>query len=870
MKRFLVSILVLVFVLVPIVSSALTPDELKSQIASLLQQIQQLKTQLAQMQSGGGASCHDFSSNLKIGDQSDEVSTLLTYLVKNGVASERSSNFSNAYDEQMASYVTAFQEKYVSEVLNPVALTHGTGYLGARTRAKLNQLYGCEVTKPVMNSPVISGIEGPQTLNVNQQGTWSVTAYDQNKGIGNLSYSVVWGDEGGAVGPSAGSPFLPQQSATFTHTYLQAGNYTPRFTVTNFDGKTAQTSLSVKVGSTVTPVPTFKPDITVTGVSCNPANPKIYEPIICSVTVYNNSPVSITKPFDVNIQGTAVTVSAPLNAYESRTVKPTAGFSFTAASSNTLNFPVDIWNSIDESNENNNMFSMIMNISGDKTPNQTITVLSPNGGESFQSGVSQTISWTTPSLYIFSGNFDVILHAVASGNNYVIKQNIAPISSDKQSISWTPVGPYEKDTQFVIQVCRTGTSICDQSDTSFTILSNASQPSIHITGTSGNQTSDSSINVNIGDTFTISGVPQNIQGLSYYYGSGYPTSGYYNRAFIFNQEFGNNNSCGNNEAAANGTWTMTCTAKVSGSSNFFIEIYANGQTYRSNGVNVNVLAVPQATSLSTYSAPVGSQIVVYGKNFDQNTYVQLGGRIGTTITPTSVTFNSLTITIPDIYPSSNNFIQVGQKGGVSWSLSSPLYLAITSPVSTTAPTPTISSLSSYSVPAGNQIVVYGINFDQNTYVQMDGRSGISITPTSITSNYFTLAIPASTYPSTHSIQVGQTNGVSWSNSSPVNITVTDSTPVASNVSLVAPNGGEVWKVGSNNNIAWNKSSNINTVEIQLYKAGNSVSVITTSATGNNFTWTIPAGTVPGNDYKIVIFGGGSAMDYSNNSFTISS
>lgn len=102
------------------------------------------------------------------------------------------------------------------------------------------------------NAPVISGVSGPQTLDVNQQGTWTVMASDASGRSGALSYAVVWGDEVyyayGAVNATGTSQL--QQSATFTHTYSRAGNYTPRFTVTNSSGQTAQTSLSVNVGNT--------------------------------------------------------------------------------------------------------------------------------------------------------------------------------------------------------------------------------------------------------------------------------------------------------------------------------------------------------------------------------------------------------------------------------------------------------------------------------------------------------------------------------------------------------------------------------------------------------------------------------------------
>ncbi|MBI2097916.1 MAG: hypothetical protein HYT46_03230 [Candidatus Vogelbacteria bacterium] len=95
--------------------------------------------------------------------------------------------------------------------------------------------------------PSISGVSGPTVLNVGQSGTWSVTASDPENGP--LSYSVVWGDEGGTT---AGSPTVQQiqQTATFTHTYSQAGTYYPTFTVTDNAGQPAKTSLSVVVTGT--------------------------------------------------------------------------------------------------------------------------------------------------------------------------------------------------------------------------------------------------------------------------------------------------------------------------------------------------------------------------------------------------------------------------------------------------------------------------------------------------------------------------------------------------------------------------------------------------------------------------------------------
>jgi len=104
--------------------------------------------------------------------------------------------------------------------------------------------------------PVVSGVEAPTTLNVNQVGTWKVSASDPENGI--LSYSVVWGDEPQIAysnsSLSTGTTFT--QGATFTHSYNQAGTYTSIFTVKDDSGQSAQTSVTVKVGN-ITALPTL-------------------------------------------------------------------------------------------------------------------------------------------------------------------------------------------------------------------------------------------------------------------------------------------------------------------------------------------------------------------------------------------------------------------------------------------------------------------------------------------------------------------------------------------------------------------------------------------------------------------------------------
>ena len=95
--------------------------------------------------------------------------------------------------------------------------------------------------------PVINGISGPTTQQAGEIGTWTVKAYDLEGG--NLSYSVVWGDEGAMTlgGPTAPKMMMVQNTATFTHIYNSAGTYTPIFYVTDDRGQQAKTSMTIVI-----------------------------------------------------------------------------------------------------------------------------------------------------------------------------------------------------------------------------------------------------------------------------------------------------------------------------------------------------------------------------------------------------------------------------------------------------------------------------------------------------------------------------------------------------------------------------------------------------------------------------------------------
>lgn len=140
--------------------------------------------------------------------------------------------------------------------------------------------------------PTISGISGPTTLNVNQSGTWSVQASDPENQ--SLSYSITWGDEavyGARMDATVSSPVFSQTS-TFTHAYSQAGTYTVSVTVTDAQGKSAQTSTTVRVGSA--PVACTMEYMPVCGQktvcpACAASNPPCMAPCYSQQQTYGNT-----------------------------------------------------------------------------------------------------------------------------------------------------------------------------------------------------------------------------------------------------------------------------------------------------------------------------------------------------------------------------------------------------------------------------------------------------------------------------------------------------------------------------------------------------------------------------------------------------
>jgi len=119
-------------------------DSLKKQIAAISAQKQtSLPTPTPTPNPNQNGVCLQISTDLYFGmANNNQVKCLQTFLKNQGLGIYPEGFVTGNFGSSTKQAVIRFQEKYASDILAPVGLQKGSGYVGGRTRAKINQFLG--------------------------------------------------------------------------------------------------------------------------------------------------------------------------------------------------------------------------------------------------------------------------------------------------------------------------------------------------------------------------------------------------------------------------------------------------------------------------------------------------------------------------------------------------------------------------------------------------------------------------------------------------------------------------------------------------------------------------------------------------------
>lgn len=421
--------------------------------------------------SSSPAFCFRVTSNLTIGSRGSSVLQLNQALANSGIDT---SDNSDVFDENTAADVVQFQARYG---------IRQTGYVGPATRARLTTLYRCptpQTTTTNSGSSVggsgnaavsITSPAGGETWSQNTQQTIRWSLRDLN---GNERYVVSFLSSTGALcdyaeGLASGSAsvsVIPSSAGCSNNHNMNlrgGGTYRVLISIVNPSGNRIASATSNSFAL-------LPSDLTITNVTYSPSSPHVNDWITTTVTVKNNLSTDWTTPFQVNVQGTTVTVPS-LDAGESTTVTAPNAFTFSYPGTQTLNTAI-IYPIAGSSGSGNTGHSFTNTLTFTSvtptptpapTPTPTVTVVSPNGGENWYRGQTYLVTWRSANVPSSDDQVLIRLRSGSTGREY----DLATTRNDgAHSITIPTTVP---EGTYTLEIKTTVAGHMDGSDSSFEI-----------------------------------------------------------------------------------------------------------------------------------------------------------------------------------------------------------------------------------------------------------------------------------------------------------------------------------------------------------------------------------------------------------------
>jgi ribosomal protein S28E/S33 len=510
----------------------------------------------------------------------------------------------------------------------------------------------------------------------------------------------------------------------------------------------------------------------------------------------------------------------------------------------------------------------------------TITITSPNGGETWQRGTTHTVTWD----YTGDPGSTVKILRLQSGVQVgTITASTSTGNGGKGSYTWSilPIGSIGNDCKVFIQSISKPT-IIDTSDNSFTLAPASTSPAITVTSPNGGETWQRGTThtvtwdytgdpgsyvkitrlqggIEVGTISATASTGINGKGSYAWVISPTGTTGSYCQVKIQSISQPSVNDVSNNyftlAPAGSTPPTITVTSPNGG------EIWKRGTAktvtwdYTGNpGTTVKITRLQGGVEVGTISASTSIGTGGHGS------FVWSIGATGTTGTNCQVKIQS--ISQPTINDTSNN----------SFTLA---------PAGPTPPTITVTS------PNGGetwkrgttQTVTWDYTGNPGSYVKITRlQGGVEVgtisTSTSIGTgghgSYVWNMGATGTTGTNCRVKIQSISQPTINDISNNNFTLSPATTPS--ISVTSPKGGESWMKGSNHLITWTSIDNTGSyIKIEILKSGVLVQTLSSSAPNNGtYNWTVNTGLTIGNDYRIRITSTTNTeiIDTSNSNFII--
>ena len=419
---------------VPTVKAA-TVEELLAKIQQLQTQILLLQGQLAEFQGQPSEWCHDFNTNIKWKDTGSEVEALQTILEKEGFQVSADEKTNKYFYTSTLEAMMDLQCKYKTDISKSAGYEIDcTGFVGSGTRVQLNELYGCKV-KPCIT--VLSPNGGESWVIGNTYTiSWNHNFSQHKEYVGKITLLKGGNFYGNIASITSGATGYPWQVGNIKGGVGTGNDYKVKIEFTNQSGK-----------------------IVATDVSDN------YFSIVAATTTCTDS----DGGNDYYVKGTTSGM-----AVDGTTVIQTDSCTVCGTETTAQSCVVEWFCSNNYVTNTNYPCSYgCQDGACIATTTPSLTVVSPNGGETWVSGNTYTITWNASSD-VGQKLIDIsLMDSRKDYYTYIAKDTTSIyLGSGKYSYSWTvPQSITPGENMFKVRVESMYLGVYDESDNYFSIIS---------------------------------------------------------------------------------------------------------------------------------------------------------------------------------------------------------------------------------------------------------------------------------------------------------------------------------------------------------------------------------------------------------------